>query len=349
MGVVKSLVNRYFKQGGAVIQCILIMVCTACGRVLTPLPTKTSTPTLTPNVSVSPMTATPTLAPGSFFTPIPPTPTLTPTPSPTPVIHIIERGDTLFGVALDYGVTLEALLNANSIAANDILRIGQALIIPLGKEEDYSSSGLQAPVGNMILPTPTPLPLEIAGVDIYQTPVGGILCMGEVVNSTQNAVTNMQVAVTLITADGMQLITGYTLAAADHLEPGMRAPFSMLFSDPPSEAEDVAVSLLRGENVSAITADFIPLTVVEAQGAFSGPQYRVRGYIANHSDRLLGNISVVVTIYNVDHNVIGYRQELLPDDVVFQPGESGEFSVLLTPQIIGTVQDFQVISWGLVQ
>jgi LysM repeat protein len=54
------------------------------------------------------------------------TPTFTPSPTPTPVIHIIERGDTLFGVALDYGVTLEALVYANSIEATDILRVADS-------------------------------------------------------------------------------------------------------------------------------------------------------------------------------------------------------------------------------
>ncbi len=239
--------------------CLLVLVCTACNGVLTPLPEPTNIPTSTPTPVVNNLITTPTIAPDSFLTPIPPTPTFTPSPTPTPVIHIIERGDTLFGVALDYGVTLDALLYANGISANDILRIGQALIIPVGEEEEYAPSVLQIPVGNMILPTPTPLPLEIAGANLYRTPVGGVWCMGEVVNITLVPITNLQVAVTLLAQDGTRLLTGYTLAAADYLAPDKHAPFSILFSEPPEGVVDVSVQLLRGEPVSAITAGFLHL------------------------------------------------------------------------------------------
>lgn len=343
------LVYRFIWGSRIVVLCLLIFVFTACDGVLTPPSEPTYIPTSTPTPTVNNLGATPTIAPNSFLTPIPPTPTFTPSPTPTPVIHIIERGDTLFGVALDYGVTLDALLYANGIGASDILRIGQALIIPLGEEEEYSPSGLQIPVGNMILPTPTPLSLEIAGVKLYRSPVGGVWCMGEVVNITPGPITNLQVAVTLLAQDGTRLLTGYTLASADYLAPDNRAPFSILFSEPPEGVVGVDVQLLRGEIVSAITAGFVPLDVLDAKGAFSGPQYRVRGSIANNTDRALGRIAVVVTIYDVEQQVIGYRHDVLGDNVVLGSGQYREFSILLTPQIIGDVYGYKVIAWAVGQ
>ncbi len=302
---------------------------------------------MTPEAAEGNFAATPTVSPNSFLTPIPPTSTFTPSPTPTPVIHIIERGDTLFGVALDYGVTLDALLYANSISASDILRIGQALIIPVGEEEEYEASGLQIPVGNMILPTPTPLTLEITGVNLYRTPVGGIWCMGEVLNITPGPITNLQVAVTLLAQDGTRLLTGYTLASADYLAPGKHAPFSILFAEPPEGVNDVDVQLLRGEAVSAITAGFVPLDILDAEGAISGPQYRVRGTIANNTGLSLGRIAVVVTIYDAEQQVIGYRHSVQEDSLVLDPGQQREFSMLLTPQIIGEVSGYQVIAWAV--
>jgi hypothetical protein len=255
----------------------------------------------------------------------------------------------LFGVALDYGVTLEALLDANGIGAEDILRIGQALIIPVGEEEEYAPSGLQIPVGNMILPTPTPLPLEIWGVNLYKTPVGGLRCMGEVVNTSTSPITNLQVAVTLVAQDGTRLLTGYTLASADYLAPDKRAPFTILFTEPPDGAVDVVAELLRGETVSSITAGFVPLDVEKTEGGFSGPQYRVRGSIINSSDQTLGRISVVVTIYDNAQHVIGYRQDLIGNEIVMNPGQHQEFSILLTPQILGEINNYQVIAWAVAQ
>ncbi len=50
------------------------------------------------------------------------------------VYHVVEEGDTLFGVALRYGVTLEALYNYwNDVAPDKPLQIGQLLVVPGGK------------------------------------------------------------------------------------------------------------------------------------------------------------------------------------------------------------------------
>lgn len=325
---------------------LLFMV--SCKGIITPAPTQLQTSLPSQTKLLKTTTSTP-VSPGSFITPIPPTSTLTPSPTPTPVIHIIERGDTLFGVALDYGVTLDALLAANGIEATDILRIGQALIIPLGEEEEYSSSGIQIPTGNMILPTSTPLPLEVIGATLYRTPVDGVWCMGEVLNSMASPVTNLQVVITLLSQDGTKLATGYALASADYLAPGERAPFSFLFSDPPQDVYGIDVQLLTAEMISSITAAFSPLVVLETDGANSGPQYRVRGIVVNDSGQSLGRISVVVTIYDAQKNVIGYRHVVLGQNLVLGSEQSQEFSILLTPQTVGDVYDYQVIAWAVVQ
>jgi LysM repeat protein len=75
-------------------------------------------------------------------TPLPAPPTATPGPSPTPgppptprpdgaVVHTVQSGDTLFGLALDYGVETNQIrqLNAGSIYPGDIIAIGQELVI----------------------------------------------------------------------------------------------------------------------------------------------------------------------------------------------------------------------------
>ena len=47
-------------------------------------------------------------------------------------IHKISRGETLLGIALKYGVTLDQLKQANTIARSNKIKIGQVLAIPLG-------------------------------------------------------------------------------------------------------------------------------------------------------------------------------------------------------------------------
>jgi LysM repeat protein len=58
---------------------------------------------------------------------------------PTPIVHVVARGDVLSAIAKKYGVTVSAIVVANGLPNPDALKIGQVLIIPLP-------------------PTPTPTP-----------------------------------------------------------------------------------------------------------------------------------------------------------------------------------------------
>lgn len=77
---------------------------------------------------VSPAPPTATVSP----TALPPTatPTATPTPTPTPLIHEVQSGDTLTEIANRYGVSMEALIDANNLSDPDRLAPGDRLIIP---------------------------------------------------------------------------------------------------------------------------------------------------------------------------------------------------------------------------
>ena len=77
-------------------------------------------------------TATPTSPPG--------VPTRTPTPTPTtppgtpgaPIVHVVQRGENLFRIALKYNTTVEAIAAANGIRNPQLIYVGQKLTIPRG-------------------------------------------------------------------------------------------------------------------------------------------------------------------------------------------------------------------------
>ena len=48
--------------------------------------------------------------------------------------HVVEAGDTLFGIARTYGVTVESLRRVNRLSGDDI-RVGQLLIVPESENE----------------------------------------------------------------------------------------------------------------------------------------------------------------------------------------------------------------------
>ncbi|MCS6826988.1 MAG: LysM peptidoglycan-binding domain-containing protein [Caldilinea sp.] len=53
-----------------------------------------------------------------------------PTPTPEPFRHIVQPGETLFGIAMQYGVNVNVLAEVNAILDRDNLPVGKALLIP---------------------------------------------------------------------------------------------------------------------------------------------------------------------------------------------------------------------------
>ncbi|MGC9520282.1 MAG: LysM peptidoglycan-binding domain-containing protein [Anaerolineae bacterium] len=84
------------------------------------LPTLTTAPTAT---------ATPVGAPS------PTTPAVTPSPEPIRMItYTVETGDVLGAIALEYDVSVEAIMEASGLEDADFIRAGDVLTIPLGGE-----------------------------------------------------------------------------------------------------------------------------------------------------------------------------------------------------------------------
>ncbi|MDR5682712.1 MAG: LysM peptidoglycan-binding domain-containing protein [Armatimonadota bacterium] len=58
------------------------------------------------------------------------TPPRAPTPSVPAQVHVVQRGDTLWGIARRYGTTPQRLASLNGISESAMLRIGQRLRLP---------------------------------------------------------------------------------------------------------------------------------------------------------------------------------------------------------------------------
>src|SRR5438552_1546675 len=47
-------------------------------------------------------------------------------------IHVVQRGETLFGIALSYGLSTQDLASLNGIADPTNIQVGQRLLVPAG-------------------------------------------------------------------------------------------------------------------------------------------------------------------------------------------------------------------------
>jgi LysM repeat protein len=272
--------------------------------------------------------------------PVPPADTPTPTITPTPFVHVVQQGDTLQAIAFEYGVSVEALQRVNGIENPQFLQLDQRLIIPLNEEGDDAQPGL-------LLPSPTPQPVQIRGVALYETPVGSLWALGEVANTTAITLTNVQVKVMLFDQDGQPVAETDAFAEVDLLPPQASSPFGILFTTPPDWAS-YQVTIIRGQEAGALADAYVSMALTDVDGRPLGSQFEVSGTVTNVSTgQVAKSIDIIVTTYDAQGAVTGFRQHTVRLDKVLAPGAEMPFSLSLAAHG-GTPDDFSIIALGRV-
>jgi LysM repeat protein len=318
----KFSVQRCWRRAGRVWLVVWILLGGALGcsgRVITgPTPTPASLA-----ISLATPTVLPTLVPQVLT----PAPTNTPAPTPTPSVHIVQPGDTLLGIALQYSVTLEELYQVNGVLKPELLQIGQSIVIPV-------PGSVGKPVGDnsgaVIAPTQPPLPVKVEHAARYQTPVGSVWVLGEVFNSTDQPIENVQVRVALLDASGQEIASDAPFVALDAMPPGSRAPFSVLFSSPPNGVIDFQAYVVRADQAYNFGSRYAQLQVSDVQTRTVGSQVSVSGKVTNTGASNAVGAYVVLTLYDDQGRVTGFRQFALPDDQL-TAGSATTFEKLISP------------------
>ena len=132
----------------------------------TPIPTiglpPTATPSSLPTLTTAPSPAAGTPAGGTV--------------QPTGTSYTVQAGDTLFSIALRFGVSIDAIVAANGIRDPSLIAAGQALVIPVPGATAPAGGGQpvnSTPATPTLTPTPTPIPPPPA--DVNGIPIGSFI------------------------------------------------------------------------------------------------------------------------------------------------------------------------------
>jgi len=211
----------------ALILAGFVLLITGCASQTEPNPFSTLTiaPPLNPYQSATRTPAPPT--------PTVPLPTIQPLlPSPTPFTHVVQPGETLYGIALQYNISLDSLVSANPGMATGLLSIGSELIIPLGEEDELTA------------PTPTPYPLPQDKPACYQTGDGDLWCYTLVENNQDIPLENISLAFNLYNDDRELVLSQVAFPPLNLLFPGQRIPVGTNFSSSLADQDRISTTLL---------------------------------------------------------------------------------------------------------
>lgn len=159
--------------------CLVLITTVAACRFVAPTPDPKMIERLVAEAVRATIEAMPTATPYPTYTPVPLAPTYTPpptntsvhtgstVPSATPIAqpgtafrtHVVVAGDTLIGIAKQYGTTVEAIVAANNIRDPALIIVGQVLKIPIAEESALTT---ETPTPT-VSPRPTTTPTEIQG------------------------------------------------------------------------------------------------------------------------------------------------------------------------------------------
>jgi LysM repeat protein len=169
----------------------------------------------------------------------------------------VEQGDTLLGIALRYGVELNALLVANPGINPRFLSVGQAVIIP--GPEGAPAAGL--------LPTATPLPLELSSPACYRTLDGSLWCLTVARNPSTVPVEGVGALITLGTASGEPLRSEPAFATLNVLRPGEGLPLTAYFAPPVPEFDLAQASLTSAVSAAGLEQRYAEVEVLPGTSA----------------------------------------------------------------------------------
>ncbi|HLO29752.1 MAG TPA: LysM peptidoglycan-binding domain-containing protein, partial [Anaerolineales bacterium] len=268
---------------------LLVTACTSPGTRPTPLPS-----TLIPFVTStqSPPTAT-------LQTPEGLVAAETPLPSPTPFTYTVRKGDTIGGIALKFGVSMDDLQAANPEISPNAMSIGQVIKIPSNPDNPSNE------------PTPSPVPFTIQQIECYPTADKGMWCFVLVHNDFSDFMENVSAQITLVDPHQTMLASQTALLPLNILPPNTSLPLTVFFPPEiplgarPQVQVLTAIRLLPGDE------RYLPATISNTlvQVNADGHSAQLRGQVLlPGGSKAARQVWVTGTAYDEAGSVAGVRR-----------------------------------------
>lgn len=237
------------------------------------------------------------------------------TPSPTPVTHVVQAGDTLIGLAVKYGVSLEALQQANPNVQPEALSVGAVLVIPVSDQVAIVQAGA----------APTPMPVSLSTPACYPLSTGAMYCFVEARNPGPVALEAVTARVILAGSDGLPLAEAVAYPALDVVAPGEAIPLAAWFPSRPDGVAAVGVAPVAALPIADVTSRYLPLEVQAERSAISGAVWTIAGEVRNASERAAMTGRLVLVLYDTAGAIVGYREQALAAGLA--AGEARTFQI----------------------
>lgn len=153
----------------------------------------------------------------------------------------------------------------------------------------------------------TPPVLNIRPPDCYETPVGGMWCLGLIRNILIIPLEGVTVRVYLVTAEGIALSHRETLIARSTLPPGEMSPYGVFFESVPAGMVGPVATLVDAQQVSVdsvLPTLVARISMEDNQGAL----FYVMGEVHNAGSITTKGFELVITLFDQQDRVVGFRQ-----------------------------------------
>jgi LysM repeat protein len=245
--------------------------------------------------------------------------------SSTPMVYMVQPGDTLLQIARRFGVKVSVLQEANGGIEPLALQIGQVLAIP---SPQFNAEG------DPILPTLTPAALSLSPPTCYPAPTDYIMCLGQVTNSLETAIQRVTVVVRLLNNERSVVVEGESAVEQSIIPPGDSAPYRLLLKADWEDYAEATVWLKSADSAPEAKDWYTALAVEDPKQWWADGRYFIGAVLHNPSSQTVQLIRAVLTLRDVEGQIVGYR--VLQFNQLIAPDERIPIEIAIMPNTPGT-------------